>query len=177
MGHRLSTIPGTRLMSADLIERTTPASDSFELENYPFYLMARVTGHYNEALRQVLKRIGMDQPRWRVLMILGHASPSSISQIAEMGVIKLSTITRIVQRMQKDGLVSSTSRPQDHRITDVSLTQEGARMLLRVRKVASNVFRQAIGTLNSEQLKQFNATLNEIERNLTRSPYDEDIKG
>jgi len=77
------------------------------------------------AMEKLLKRIDLDIPRWRVLNILFENDDSSISEISEHAVAKLSTITKIVYRMKDDGLVETSQSTQDGRVTQVSLTAAG----------------------------------------------------
>ena len=67
--------------------------------------MTRTMAGYYALLERALKKAGVDQPRWRVLMILGAKNPSNMSELAERAVIKNSTMTRLIQRMQRQGLV------------------------------------------------------------------------
>ena len=58
-------------------------------------------------------------------MILHEKSPSTISEIAERALMNLSTMTRVAQRLARDGLVKLASNQQDARSTDVHITPEG----------------------------------------------------
>lgn len=149
-----------------------PASQSFELEKYPFFLMAQAWSTYSDVMSSVLKSIDMDPPRWRVLMILGDSSPCSVSGIADKAVMKLPTITRIVQRMQEEDLVRCAPRAQDNRVTEVFLTGQGRDALRQVKKVAGNIFERAFDGLENTEINQLNSVLRHIQKNLIRSPYE-----
>ncbi len=103
-----------------------PGSESFDLERYPFYQVNRVLSRYNLIIERELRKIDVDIPTWRVLMILGERAPRSIGQIARAGVVNLSTMMRIVERMTNAGLVSRNPSATDARVIDVALTQAGA---------------------------------------------------
>ncbi len=149
-----------------------PANPAFKLEEYPFYLMTRTMGEYYGILEQVLKTVGVDQPRWRALMILGEQNPCRIGDIARRSVIKLSTMTRIIQRMQKEGLVTSAPNPDDNRVIEVHLTDTGAEKLAKVKSVASKVFQKAIDGVDEEHHTQLIETLHVLYDNLRKSPYE-----
>ena len=83
-----------------------PLDGDFEMANWPFYWITRVSRRYTHDMEDVLKKIGMDVARWRVLMILNEINPASVSELADHAVIKLSTMTKTVIRMQADGLSS-----------------------------------------------------------------------
>lgn len=151
-----------------------PGSSAFRLSDYPFYLLYRTANVYSELLDRKLKPLGMDKPRWRVLMTLAEHNSAALGLIAEMAVMKLPTIHKIVQRMEEDGLVTTSPRPSDNRVTEVSMSAKGRRMLVEIRRHASDCF--AIGTrsLSDEQLMGLNILLRQIESDLEETYNDKD---
>ncbi|MDR3512011.1 MAG: MarR family transcriptional regulator [Caulobacteraceae bacterium] len=147
-----------------------PADPVFELNHSPFFWITRVSGRYLMDLEAVFRRIGMDVPRWRVLMILHEHNPASVSTIAELAVIKLSTMTRIVQRMQADGLVTCAPRPTDARVTEVHLTEAGAEGVERVRSQASRIFHQAFQDVSEAEILILLDILQRLFNNLEAPP-------
>lgn len=127
-------------MKSQSTRRADPAGADFRLEHSPFYWLTRASGRYLLAMERRLKRIGMDVPRWRVLMILAETEPASITTLADHAVIKLSTMTRIVRRMEATGLVVTRPREGDGRVTEAAMTQAGREALAAVRGEGSAVF-------------------------------------
>ncbi|HEX4179164.1 MAG TPA: MarR family winged helix-turn-helix transcriptional regulator [Caulobacteraceae bacterium] len=150
--------------------RADPADPSFELDYSPFYWLSRVSGRYVLAMGATLRRVRMDVPRWRVLMILHEHDPASVSMIAELAVIKLSTMTRIVQRMQVEGLVSCSPRPSDARVTEVRLTPSGSAAMEQVRGQASLIFRHAFHDISDKEMLAFIDVLQRLFENLESPP-------
>lgn len=150
--------------------RADPVDPLFELAHSPFFWVSRVSGRYVLDMGAVLRRIGMDVPRWRVLMILHEHDPASVSTIADLAVIKLSTVTRIVQRMQAEGLVTCAPRPSDARVTEVSLTEAGAEAVERVRSQASRIFHQAFDSVSDAEISQFLDIMRRLFDNLETPP-------
>ncbi len=158
-------------MAIDWKARATPNHRDFCLEEYPFFLMNMAVSKYNLALAQSLTEVKADPARWRVLMILEDQEPSSISEICELAVMNLSTITRVIQRLEKAGLVSSGPRRKDNRVTEVRMTAKGRQELQVVKKVASNLFSHATEGLSSVDVKVLNRILRNLAQNLSRSPH------
>jgi DNA-binding MarR family transcriptional regulator len=150
--------------------RGDPLTSDFALEDYPFYHMARVNDSYQLDMETILKTIGMDLPRWRVLMLVHEKTPSGVSEIAERAVIKLSTMTRVIQRMEKEGLVTVATRPTDSRITDVSITDAGRDAVVKIRKVASRVYNLAFDGFSAEEIDAFLGMLARLFANLRGYP-------
>ncbi|WP_295530937.1 MarR family transcriptional regulator [Novosphingobium sp. Chol11] len=121
-------------------ERANPASPGFRLEESPFYWLTQASGRYLLQMERNLKAIGMDVPRWRVLMILAEDEPAAVSVLSERSVVKLATMTRIVQRMVADGLVATEISETDGRVTHVRMTDAGRAALEKVRAEGSRVF-------------------------------------
>lgn len=143
--------------------RTNPASKSFRIADYPFYRLNRVAALYSECLDRELKPRGMDQPRWRVLMILNEHNPAAMGAIAELAVMKLPTLLKVVQRMTEEGLVRNGPRLSDQRVTEVSITPKGRKSLTLIRRVASNVYSRVTSQLSSKDVETLNALLGNLE--------------
>jgi DNA-binding MarR family transcriptional regulator len=139
-----------------------PAGPGFRLENSPFYWLTRASGRYLLAMERRLKRIGMDVPQWRVLMILAETEPASISTLSEHAVIKLSTMTRIVGRMAEARLVTTAASAEDGRVTVARMTEEGRAALERVRREGSAVFRHVFGEAPDADIVQLIGQLQRI---------------
>src|ERR1700704_5573735 len=98
---------------ADAKRRGDPEFADFRLADSPLYLIVRTAGRYALELENALKESGLDLPSWRALMIVNEASPSSVSEIAERSVTRLSTMTRVVQRLEKKNMVRLSKRRGD----------------------------------------------------------------
>lgn len=146
--------------------RYNPASEDFHKEEFPFYWLARVHGRYTMAMEKLLKRIDLDIPRWRVLNILFENNDSSISEISEHAVAKLSTITKIVYRMKDDGLVETSQSAQDGRVTQVSLTDAGRQAFFDMHDLTDELFHKSFQGLTEAQLRKLNQVLSSIFSNL-----------
>ena len=99
-------------------------------------------------------------------MLLHESSPSSVSEMAERGVMRLSTMTRVVQRLQKSGLVRLTTRAADARVTEVHITPSGEEALQQVRAVASRIYQSAFADLDSAEIETLNGLLRRVFSNL-----------
>jgi len=155
-----------RPAAASLQARVIPTSKAFRIVDYPFYRIARVASLYTDCLDRELKPRGMDQPHWRVLMILNEHNPAALGFIARMAVMKLPTVLKLVQRMSEKGLVRSAPRASDQRVTEVSITAAGRRALQVVKRVAAQVYASATAELTPDEVEQLNAILGHIDANL-----------
>lgn len=143
-----------------------PADVLFDVQSFPLYWVARLNAKYSLAMEKQLKRVGMDVPRWRVGMMVRIHGELSISQIAEHAIGKLPTITKIVYRMQDEGLVVVKTSDQDGRVSLVSLTEKGHEAINGVTQATTGLFDGIYDGLSKEDLEQLMKTLRHMFQNL-----------
>ena len=179
MGVPQSTVPSRRgniSRLADAKRRGDPEFPDFQLADSPLYLIVRTAGRYARELENALGASGMDLPSWRALMIVNETSPSSVSEIAERSVTRLSTMTRVVQRLEKKNLVKLSKRRSDARVTEVHLTPLGKRCVERERRTAGEIYRRAMRDFSPADISVLNGLTRRIFANLSKLPgQDRDI--
>ncbi|KAI5913702.1 MarR family winged helix-turn-helix transcriptional regulator [Thauera sp. 2A1] len=154
-------------MTTRKTNRFLPDSESFRYEDFPFYWLARVHATYALEMERVLKKLGTDIPTRRVLMMLRLHGTVSVSELSTHSVIKLSTLTRIIQRMREEALVETRTNDEDARITDVSITPKGEELADRIQQATRKVFAKGYQGLTEAQLAKFTETLQVIFKNFT----------
>ena len=97
--------------AADARLRGDPGFADYGIDESPFYLIARTAGRYAMDMEDALRSIDMDLPSWRALMLVHEVNPSSVNEITDRAVMRLSTMTRVVQRLEKRGLVKLDDPP------------------------------------------------------------------
>jgi len=142
----------------------TPArsKEDFSFRTWPFYWLTRANGRYLRNMEAALRPIGLDVPRWRVLMVLHEEGCASVSEIADHAISKLSTMTKIVQRMQADGLVTCRPRASDARVTEVLLTKAGQAAGERAWQAADRIYSQAFGSMRKGDVAVLNRLLEQL---------------
>ncbi len=153
-------------MSQDLRPLADPGSENFHVELYPFYLLNRAVSRYNVQIEAVLRPIGVDIPSWRVLMILAQKEPQAITQVGRSAVINLSTMMRIVERMQKNDLIVARTSPEDGRVTELLLTETGREKVALSRKATAPTYRRLIEGFSAEDFSRLLDLLNRLYDNL-----------
>lgn len=135
---------------------------TFQAAEWPFYWLTRASDRYLQQLEVALKSIGLDIPRWRVLMQLNETKVASVSTLAEHAIVKLPTMTKIVQRMQHEGLVRCWARQSDARVTDVALTDAGLRAREKAFIEAQSIYRQAFSGISQQQIADLVTQLDDL---------------
>ena len=154
----------------DAKRRGDPAFEDFRIADSPFYLLARTTARYSIDMENALHAIDMDLPSWRTLMILSENNPSSVSEIAERAVMRLSTMTRVIQRLEKRGLLKVKRRKGDARVSEVFINAKGVNAARQVRQIASRFYNIAFHDFDTAQIEALNALLRRVFSNLAPRP-------
>jgi DNA-binding MarR family transcriptional regulator len=139
--------------------RGDPANPDFKVAEWPFYLIARTARRYEMDMEEALRRIDMDVPSWRAIMLVHEQNPSSVSEIADRAVTRLSTMTRVIQRLEKRGLVKLDTRAADARVTEVFITPHGEEIVEQVRAVASRIYQSVFKDMSATEIETLNSLL------------------
>jgi DNA-binding MarR family transcriptional regulator len=145
-----------------------PAALDFEPDNYLFIALAHANHHYAERIAHALRSTGTDRSRWRVLMALTVKSVSSVKDLSELTTINQSTVSKIIERMKRDGWIETSNRPTDTRVTEVRPTETGRQVLAKLVQIASVEYHAALAGVSEKELSTTLATLMKIRANLQR---------
>lgn len=153
-------------MVKDLRPFGDPGSDNFRVDVYPFYLLNRAVSRYNVVIESQLRQIGLDIPAWRVLMVLGEKEPLPIAQVAKSAVINISTMMRIVERMEIAGLVNAVPSRTDGRATELRLTATGQQKLAAARTATAPIYHRLIRNISASDFSRLLDLLTRLHNNL-----------
>lgn len=144
-----------------------PSSDQFDIEQFPFYWVARVNAIYAREMDKVLKPLDMDASRWRVAMLLRVHGKLSISELTEHAIAKMPTITKTVYRMRDEGLVDINQSEEDGRVMIVALSGEGYNKVSLVRERTEGLFESAFQGMTDAQIARLTKLLHHCFDNFT----------
>jgi DNA-binding MarR family transcriptional regulator len=105
-------------------------------QSYLSYLLARASHIVASGFHKKLKTWKLTVPEYRVLACLMGAEGLGVGDLAAMAIMEQSRMTKILDRMQKQGLVERRSDARDKRRVLIHLTDQG-------RKRAEPVLRAA----------------------------------
>ncbi|MGE4315737.1 MarR family winged helix-turn-helix transcriptional regulator [Acinetobacter sp.] len=143
------------------------SSENFDLEEFPYYWITQVHAQGVKKLDHALKKYGLDNSRRRILLSLKSKPHTSVSDLSEMVVSKMSTTTKIVYRLKDEGLVETYSCENDARITRVVLTDKGQQMTLKIKDLSNIILEQSYEGLTPLQIEKMMETLKQIFKNLS----------
>lgn len=95
------------------------------VEDYLLYLLARVSHVLSGEFHQQLRRRSVGVPVWRVLASLSGSRGETVTGLAEVCLLQQPTMTKLLDRMVRDGLVTRAQDARDRRVVRVALTSKG----------------------------------------------------
>jgi DNA-binding MarR family transcriptional regulator len=111
--------------------RIPPAALSDEtgrfIDDYLLYLLARASHLISTEFHQEVRRQGISIPVWRVLAsLVGSLEGETVTGLAEVCLLQQPTMTKLLDRMERNGLVQRLPDSRDRRVVRVALTPAGA---------------------------------------------------
>ncbi len=143
-----------------------PTHDDFDLEEFPYYLISQVHALYINKIDNSLKKYGLDNSRRRILLAASTKENASISDLADMALIKIPTATKIIYRLKDEGFVETSLCENDNRVTRVTLTPLGHEMVIKINEITSLLFNDSFSGLKPSDIKRLNESLRVIKNNL-----------
>ena len=127
------------------------ADKQFNLENqlcFRLYTAARLTmGAYHP----YLDPLGITYPQYLVLLVLWEKDQRPVCDIGKRLFLETNTLTPLLQRMEKAGLVTRTRGKEDSRQRIVSLTDKGCTMRKQAAVIHESMRKEVALKLCEEQ--------------------------
>lgn len=103
--------------------------------------------HLLRRLRALDRAAGLSGPRMSVLSILVFAGPRSLGELAAAEQVRPPTMTRLMQGLEREGLVRRAAAKEDRRRQVFSATAEGKRVLWAGRRRRVESLARAVSRL------------------------------
>jgi DNA-binding MarR family transcriptional regulator len=151
-------------------EQTSPLPTLGEIGINQFapYLMNRIAARWNANMAEALKAHDMTTTQMRALSILSLSSSVTINELSVYTVIEQSTLSRTLDTLEEQGLIRRQPRPDDMRIRDVSITEEGRAAFESVWPTMYELFQQLFDGVDEEDYRLFISILHRILRNVRK---------
>jgi DNA-binding MarR family transcriptional regulator len=108
--------------------------------------------HLMRRLRAEDDALGISPPRLSALSVVVSAGPLGIGDLAAAEGVAASTMTRLVDGLERDGLVGRGPDPDDRRGVLVRATPKGTRVLRRGRRRRVGLLASGLRTLSTTDL-------------------------
>lgn len=145
------------------------AYEQLKLENqlcFPVYAASRlITRKYQPHL----DTLGITYPQYLVLMILWERDGVPVNDIAKKLILNTNTITPLIKRMEKQGLIKKIRSQSDERKVMVQLTKQGVLLKEKAAPIPEKLASELLnGPLEITDLKRLKENLDMVITILSR---------
>jgi homoprotocatechuate degradation regulator HpaR len=141
--------------------RDTSVDPLFTHRNLPrLLLQAReaVMAHTRPSLRAK----GLSDQQWRVLRVLGEHGTVDTGRVAREAFILGPSLTGVLARMERDGLIRRERDHADQRRTVVQATPKGQRLVRKLSVTIEQHYQWLQSHMGAAKLEQLHALLDEL---------------
>ena len=127
--------------------------EQLKLGNQLCFRLYTVTRLITQAYRPLLEPLGLTYPQYLVMMVLWEQDNQTVGDIGRRLMLDTNTLTPMLQRMEREGLLVRTHGIADGRQTLVSLTKKGIHLEEHAKDIPECMSQNWHGdTLNNDQI-------------------------
>jgi DNA-binding MarR family transcriptional regulator len=137
------------------------------LEQEAFLNILRTADHLDQGLAELLKPFGLTPTQYNVLRILRGAGARGLAcrELGERMLTHDPDVTRLLDRLERRGLIARRRELHDRRVILTGITAEGLRLLEQLDAPVAELHRRQLGHLDEEQLRALVALLEGARQN------------
>lgn len=129
-----------------------------------FLNLLRTAGWLERTVEDALRPAGLTQPQYNVLRILQGAGKDGLpcGEVGARMITRDPDMTRLLDRMEKRGLIRRSRSEKDRRVVRAYLSPEGATALKPLEKPVREAIRRALEPLGEAKLATLTGLLEEV---------------
>jgi DNA-binding MarR family transcriptional regulator len=120
---------------------------------------------YTESRRvtkELARQVDLTGPQLTVLKMLEGLGDLSLSELSERIRAQNSTVTGIIDRMEREALVVRTRSTEDRRVVKIKLTDKGSKIARAIAVEPMEIFRGALDSLSAGETRELLKILTKI---------------
>lgn len=114
--------------------------------------------------RPSLNQHGLTEQQWRIIRILRQSGEMEIHQLASQACILKPSMTGVLSRMERDGVVRRWKSTQDQRRVFVGLTEQGQQCFVSMSEDMERNYQRILEQFGAEKLQQLLKLLGELKK-------------
>ncbi|HKJ03753.1 MAG TPA: MarR family transcriptional regulator [Longimicrobiales bacterium] len=126
--------------------------------------LARCYSTFSRAIACKVQEYGLTTPQFGILEALYHLGPLSLGDLAGKLLVTGGNVTYVMDRLEEQGLVYRERSPEDRRIIQAKLTQEGHALIAGVFPEHGAFVEDLCGALDLDEQEQLRALLKKLGR-------------
>jgi DNA-binding MarR family transcriptional regulator len=147
------------------VAHTSPAADASRPE--VDQIVETIIYLYTESRRLtkgIAREVGLTGPQLSVLKLLESFQDLSLSSLSERIRAQNSTVTGIIDRMEREGLVCRERSKTDRRVVYIKLTDKGEKLARQIRVEPLEIFRSALTSLTASDQRDLLRILMKLQK-------------
>jgi DNA-binding MarR family transcriptional regulator len=120
---------------------------------------------YTESRRitkELARRFELTGPQLTVVKMLEGVGDLSLSDLSDRIRAQNSTVTGIIDRMEREGLVVRARSTEDRRVVKIKLTEKGSRIARDIPVEPMEIFRAALASLSGSEMRELTRILTKL---------------
>jgi MarR family 2-MHQ and catechol resistance regulon transcriptional repressor len=126
--------------------------------------LARCYSTFARAVAGKVQEYGLTTPQFGILEALYHLGPLSLGELADKLLVTGGNVTYVMDRLEDQGLVYRERSPQDRRIIQAKLTEQGKELIARVFPGHGDYIERLAGHLDESEQEEMRALLKKLGR-------------
>ena len=142
----------------------------------PYYLVTRVSLAATSVFKKVFAEAGLTElkPAYiGTLMSLWNEDGLKVIELGRRAGLEPSTMTGLMDRMERDGLVKRVADPDDRRVLKIFLTDAGRAIQDTVAATVDHVMAQVLTGIDDDDVTHLKDTLRKVLANVHEENFDE----
>lgn len=133
-------------------------------EDRAFIALQRAANRLGQQAERLLKSNGLSGAQYNVLRILRGAEPDGLAcgSIGERMISHDPDMTRLLDRMERRGLITRARQSEDRRVVKARITATGLELLKKLDGPIRSLHKRQFAHMNSAKMKSLAALLDEI---------------
>ena len=115
-------------------------------------------------IRAMLAESPLNEQKWRVMRVIDESGPMEQTAIAQAACLLLPSLTRILQTLEADALLTRRPHPTDRRKVVVELTDRGRALIASYAERSRAILDLIEAELGAEKLETLLGLLDELQR-------------
>ena len=107
---------------------------------------------------------GLTGPQLTVVKLLETFDNLSLSSLSERIRAQNSTVTGIIDRMEREGLVRRERSTTDRRVVHIRLSDKGQKLARQIQVEPMEIFREAVASLTQADLRDLLRIMNKLQK-------------
>jgi DNA-binding MarR family transcriptional regulator len=142
----------------------------------PYYLVTRVSLAATSVFKKVFADAGLTElkPAYiGTLMCLWNEDGLKLIELGRRAGLEPSTMTGLIDRMERDDLVKRVPDPDDRRVLNIFLTDAGCAIEDTMARAVDRVMAQVLSGIGDDDVTHLKDTLRKVLANLHEENFDE----